>query len=535
MKRLSVFRKMTVAAACCAFAFAACTDDAADNDNRLPDGKYPMTFTAAVDGPAKTRATTDNTWAGGEEVAVQIGNEVKKYTAATDGTLTVAGSFTPWYWQNTTETKTVSAWYPYNDAKPADADLKVQADQSGGGYGLSDHLEAAETEVSFASSALTFKHRTAKVVVTLKAGDGVSAGDVADATVKFLNLTGVENSGTEIIPKKEIASGITTHTALVIPQQMQSQKFIRVTAGGNDYFYTPTGENDANLTGGQQYTYTITVNKNGLAVAASGAIAWTTAGSVTEVTSQTLASGYSASDLKIGDYYYSDGTWSDGGYRKYTDGSTAMLHVMPVLTAADGSERTVLGIVMKVGRDNKGDWADDGIYKDKSGNNYMSSIRGYVLALKNGKDGNACTWGPYGTVVGTNQQKETLFCGYSNTQRIKNYATEHSKTLQSDFPAAYYASDGYETAYPAPGNSSGWFFPSAGQCKYWYENRDVLKQSMDKAGGDEWQYYYYCWSSSEYSYAPASHAWFVDFDGGGVYDVSKDNGDFYGVRSCLAF
>lgn len=124
MKRLSAFRKMTVAAACCVFAFAACTDDDADDGTTLPDGKYPMAFTAGVDGLAATRATTDNTWTGGEEVAVQIGSEVKKYTAATNNTLSAAEGVTPWYWQNTTETKTVSAWYPYSDTKPAANELK---------------------------------------------------------------------------------------------------------------------------------------------------------------------------------------------------------------------------------------------------------------------------------------------------------------------------------------------------------------------------------------------------------------------------
>lgn len=219
--------------------------------------------------------------------------------------------------------------------------------------------------------------------------------------------------------------------------------------------------------------------------------------------------------LQVGDFYLSDGSLV---------GKDAEL--------TEPQKAACLGIVMKVGKDTNGDWEDIDTYKDKAGNE-MSTIHGYVLALKNGNGGSTCTWGSYGTAVGTNQQKETLFCGYSNTQTIKDYAKEKGKTLSNDFPAAYYASDGYETTYPAPAGSSGWFFPSAGQCKYWYENREVLKKSMGKAGGDGWQNYY--WSSSEDSGNLAYNAWFVSFPDGGVYSDNKGYGDNLRVRSCLAF
>lgn len=532
MKRLSAFRKMTVAAACCVFAFAACTDDDADNGNRLPDGKYPMAFTAGVDGLAATRATTDNTWAGGEEVAVQIGSEVKKYTAATNNTLSAAEGVTPWYWQNTTETKTVSAWYPYSDTKPAANELKVKADQSDNGYGQSDHLEAAEATVTFRSPALTFKHRTAKVVVTLKGGNGVA--DVSSATVWFLNQTGVESGGTEITPKMVTTGGTVSYTALLIPQQMQNKKFIKVTLGGNDYFYTPTGQNDANLMGGNQYTYDITVTKNGLTVTAGGATEWNSSGPATDVTGKTPSQNYSASDLKIGDYYYSDGKWSDGGYRKYDDNTTAILPVMPVLTDADGNLRTVIGIVMKVGKDDSGTWKDDCQYKQKDGSTEMSTINGYVLALHDANSGNFCQWGSRGKKVeraDMNREQNAGFYGYKNTRAIINFNTG---TLSSAFPATYYATEGYDASYPAPANSSGWFFPSIGQCIYWFDNRETLLASVRKATGDSsysWKSHY--WSSSEHDGSPAGNAWYAYSSGSHVGGITKDDTSY--VRSCLVF
>lgn len=79
------FRNLVVAGMLCFVAVSCSEDD--DADNHLPAGTYPMTFTTAVDGLTAPRATTDNMWEGTEEVAIQIGNEVKKYKAASSGSL----------------------------------------------------------------------------------------------------------------------------------------------------------------------------------------------------------------------------------------------------------------------------------------------------------------------------------------------------------------------------------------------------------------------------------------------------------------
>ena len=232
---------------------------------------------------------------------------------------------------------------------------------------------------------------------------------------------------------------------------------------------------------------------------------------------------YSLNNAQIGDFYCksSDGT----GY--LIPGEIASL-------TAD-QQAACLGIVLKVGKDDSGDWKDDCDYKQKDSQNPMSDIHGYVLALKDGNSGNTCVWGSPATTVGTDQAQYTLFCGYKNTQTIKEYAANNGKTLQNDFPAAYYASEGYEKSYTSPCNSSGWFLPSAGQCWYWLKNEGVLLSSMKKASGNEnykWKSYY--WSSSERDYDPAYGACYLYFTYGG--NVS-DNGKLvnYYVRSCLAF
>ena len=100
---------MYFAAALSCAALTACSDDtAAADDGRLPDGQYPITLTATVEGQTATRATGDNTWAGTEEVALQVGGEVKKYTVAADGALTVTTPADPHYWT----AKTITVQYP---------------------------------------------------------------------------------------------------------------------------------------------------------------------------------------------------------------------------------------------------------------------------------------------------------------------------------------------------------------------------------------------------------------------------------------
>lgn len=55
----------------------------------------------------------------------------------------------------------------------------------------------------------------------------------------------------------------------------------------------------------------ITVKANGIEVTEAISDEWTDGGSEDIMSMKT----YTASDLKLGDYYYSDGTWSDGGLR----------------------------------------------------------------------------------------------------------------------------------------------------------------------------------------------------------------------------
>lgn len=488
---------------------AACTQDelSSRKGEPLPEGKYPMTFATTVEGVTATRATTDNSWAGSEEVAVQVGTaNPKKYTAATNGKLSAATDETPFYWESTTEEKTVSAWYPYSATKPTT--FSVKKDQSGtDGYQASDLIYAASQKVTYSGSKeLNFNHLPVKVVVNLKADNGVTADEVMGATVTIINqslqsgaiteetistdattrgtntadwsVAQVTSGDVDITPKTVTPAATDCQKsvqALLVPRQMKNLRFIKVTAGGNDYYYTPEKETDANLQAGQQYTYTITVTKNGLTVTASGTAEWTGTGTETEVEGKIPVTGFSASDLKVGDYFYSDGTWSDGGYRKYPDGTTATLPIMPVLTDASGNARTVSGIVLHL--------RNESSVKDECDYESFTGVpTGYVLSI----DENTSSWIAKNTQITEKGTSEKVILGYTNTALFYG--------MYSTNATAIVWCKGHTTVTPSTSSVtvSAWYMPSQQELKMITTDlRPVLDAILSRIGGTPFQNEYY--------------------------------------------
>lgn len=289
MNKLITFRNSVLAGILCLVA-ASCSD-VTDNDI-LPDGKYPMTFTAAVDGMAVSRAVTANgttSWEVNDLVAISknggTSHKAYKITDAANGAMSPNDVADALYWNQTTET--LGAWYPVsrtigNGGGSGEVDI---IDQSGGFEKLENILYAPAAPYTYDSSKpvnFKFRHALAKVSVTLQKEYGkndFTDEEISDAGVSFMGYTagslgygGLAGDGEngEIKPKKEMTDGTTTYTALLVPQQMQNVKFIKVTIGAGaaarDYYYTPAGDNEANLTAGKQYTYNITVKKEGLLV-----------------------------------------------------------------------------------------------------------------------------------------------------------------------------------------------------------------------------------------------------------------------------
>ena len=251
------------------FALTACTQDELADDNRLPEGKYPvvirttgLSVEATPLAAPSTRATVDGDWQGVSSVALKLGDAVKEYTvtASTDfKSATLSRENDPYYWTSRNPI-TVSAWWPFNNANitqmPA---VKVAEDQSKlADFQNSDFISAENRKVEFNNPTLEFNHRTARVAIELKPGKGFTSVD--GATVSLVSLSADNGNPTAI--KTYNASG-NTYEALTAPQTVEAGKpFIRVELGGGTFYFRP--QNNVVLEAGNRYKYTVKVNASGL-------------------------------------------------------------------------------------------------------------------------------------------------------------------------------------------------------------------------------------------------------------------------------
>lgn len=244
------------------FAATACTQDDLGGST-LPEGEYPLVIRAtglqAVATPA-SRATVDGDWQGVQTVALSVGGTVKEYDVTAsdaDGyqSATLSSDTDPFWWTSR-EDITVSAWWPYGTTMP---DVVVKADQSTReGFEGSDFISAEAQAVQFDHPMLEFSHRTARITVLLKPGDGITSVTGADVYVTGL---GTDNGNPATI--KTYAPGGDTYEALTAPQTVAAgEPFIRVELGGGTFYFRP--QNSVELKPGSRYTYTVNVTAKGL-------------------------------------------------------------------------------------------------------------------------------------------------------------------------------------------------------------------------------------------------------------------------------
>lgn len=262
-----------------ALVLAACTGD---DDAAWPEGGVPLELYAAVEGyssaNAQTRATTENRWEGGEMVLLQIdssmGSILMDLCIDSDGKLITNDDLC--IWRKPDEEKSICG--QYCTLMPS----SVQADQRDKGYQDSDCMAAPRIYITVTSpdKTLVFRHVTAKVVVHLKVGNGVTDDELKRATVTFENLTctggSIDSSngtaeqvspGIDHITPNEVTPAadeyVRTVRALLPPQDMSGRKFVKIVIGGKTFYYTPAA-GEANFFSGKMYEYRLTVTSEGI-------------------------------------------------------------------------------------------------------------------------------------------------------------------------------------------------------------------------------------------------------------------------------
>ena len=297
------------------FAATACTQDDLGGST-LPEGEYPLVINAtglqAVATPA-SRATVDGDWQGVQTVALSVGGTVKEYDVTAsdaDGykTATLSSDTDPFWWTSR-EDITVSAWWPYGTTMP---DVVVKADQSTKeGFEGSDFISAEAQTVQFDHPTLEFSHRTARITVLLKPGDGIPSVTGADVSVTGL---GTDNGNPATI--KTYAPDGDTYEALTAPQTVKANTpFIQVDLGGGTYYFRP--HSDVVLAAGSRYTYTVNVNATGLTLEGCTIGGWTDGGSESG-TAEDL--GYFIQDDGSYTVYTANGllAWNEAAQSDYT-------------------------------------------------------------------------------------------------------------------------------------------------------------------------------------------------------------------------
>lgn len=265
-----------------ALVLAACTGD---DDAAWPEGGVPLELYAAVEGyssaNAQTRATTENRWEGGEvvDLRIKIGDMTLASSLDVDSDGKLITNDVGCTWKSPDEEKEIYGIYR---SPTASSLFSVLADQSNEGYQDSDYMFAPRIRITVTSpdKTLVFRHVTAKVVVHLKAGNGVTNDELQGATVTFENLTctggSIDSSngtaeqvspGIDHITPNEVtpaADGyVRTVRALLPPQNMWKQKFVKIVIGGKTFYYTPTA-GEADFFSGKMYEYCLTVTSEGI-------------------------------------------------------------------------------------------------------------------------------------------------------------------------------------------------------------------------------------------------------------------------------
>lgn len=486
----------------------------------LPDGKYPLQLTAEVAQP-QTRAGGKDAWTGGEEIRVSLegvfGN--KTYVMDASGNASPKDADNAFYWKNTDEAR-VSAWTP-------DIESETDISDQSGGYAAFDVLYASAIGRYDQAINLRFIHRMAKIEVILKAGEGITEEELEGATVTIFGdplthstaglVSPGDQSDGEIKPYYDAATK--KYEALVPPQDMTGKPLIRISIGSNDFTYTPETEaaGKFGFFGGKRYAYTITVKANGIDVQSVTSGTWVANGEE-NVTSKRVKQRFTADELKIGDYFYSDGTWSDGGLRKiYADGSMHIDYYKPVPLRG----KTVVGIVFQTDKSRIGK-------KEKEKLGGENKAHGLVMAVKNANAAEKVIWSNESRYLDllndcvSKSDNYSDISGYGNCESIRSLEGNFDK-----YPALQ-AVDGYNTTCPVPTTTTGWYLPSSGQwwdilqnlggCpaladgyqqtssdinEFFWSNQGNVPDALNKwmwgiDGWDKFSYYHQFWSSSKF-------------------------------------
>lgn len=403
---MNFLRKWSLVAVACSALLVSCSDSNDPDPNILPENKYPVQIKASVEQLNGSSAT--QSWNGSEKITVQSvavesgktpdwnASETLNFNVA-DGLL--SGEKT-WYWKTKTESRHFRAWHLANGSVAAVCPDKwsVEADQKAG-TASSDFLYASAVAAYGSEANLPFYHQTSKIAVNLKlAGTAASSVTVSSIVIGDRNLAlsgdfiapenghpagawSVGTADSSVIPfALQAPQGYASCVeAMMIPQDVQGKTLLTVTlSDGSEYKWN--AHDLSVLRPATAYTLEATVNHDlrTIDVKVVTGATWGDGENVNISSKEEELYGVA----KIGDYYYSDGSWSDGGFlgfNKSGNGSIDWASPKPApvdVNPVTGKKRTVVGIVFCTDLSRVGD-AEKAAITAKGG-----TPHGLVMGLK---------------------------------------------------------------------------------------------------------------------------------------------------------
>lgn len=201
---------------------------------------------------------------------------------------------------------------------------------------------------------------------------------------------------------------------------------------------------------GEHVTYTIRITGDRLEIESVDVTKW----NEHKVINKDSEPAYLPERLKIGDYFYSDGTWSDGGLRWIKKNGE---HIIADPKPAPVKGKTVVGIVYATFRDHPHRFGE--MERETILRNFGHEPRGLVMSIKNAATDVMWAEDRNNEVLKDLATQADLYndiSGMANSHLMKEKYGSFDK-----FPA-FKAAEDYNKTCPVP-NTTGWYLPTVGQ------------------------------------------------------------------------
>lgn len=480
--------------------------------NELPENTYPVEYTATLGGYG--RVTADNQFDGTEDIYVEswVANSSRALPPRGDwatykfsnGKLTTTS---PAYWSRKDEERISRAYVipkgttqdSYLNLMGSEENWFIDKDQSKDLYARD--LMFAQTRSKYGSpAALEFYHQLAKVEYVFKQQQVADYNlDLSTAKVGGANncITGhfeIPSEGNKYVKwtSLENKSAITpfvkdnTLQVLLIPQALEGEDILTLNHNGEEL--SCKVDNPLTLESGKQYTYEVTVDiSNGYLYAKLVSVGPWTDGESTDVDSSVPTEDYGP--VKVGDYYYDDGSWSDGGFISYSEedfGSIKWASPKPkpvFVNPKTNKERKVIGIIFSTDLSRMGD-AEKAALRKKGIKEPHGLVMGTQIIDTYKWDPNCHDEREIGIPFTKGTDETPLYTllnaqvsGLANCQAIRDKRS--AAVMEGQYPLLLAIG-----TLEAPQTSTGWYVPAAAQ---WF---DFLRNLTGLDFSDKCDFYF---------------------------------------------